>query len=271
VAAPRVPAPRDIGKALEHNLWQLWSRFGRGDGCALHATSDAIWFDTPVPSLPYNGVIRFAVPNDSDMRIDAIVAHYERRGVPFLWIVHPSAQPADLSKRLRARGLAEVEACPGMAVALRDLPEPGSPPEGIEIHEVTGSEEMHDFLQLLAWRWAVPVSESLLNVVRAFAVGTAGSPIRAWLARRNGVPVAKILLHLGAGAAGLYGATTRPEARGLGLARLLTLTALAAGRRAGYELGVLHSTSMAIGLYEKLGFRRHGTFRICAPPGTLHF
>lgn len=158
-----------------------------------------------------------------------------------------------------------------MAVALRDLPEPGSPPDGFDIREVAGHAEMQEFLQMLAWRWAVPVSASLLNIVRAFAVGTAGSPIRAWLARRDWVPVAKVLLHLGAGAAGLYGVTTRPEARGLGMARLLTLTALAAGRSAGYELDILHSTAMAVGLYEKLGFRTHGTFRIFAPPGTLHF
>lgn len=87
MAPPFFPAPRDVDQALEHNLWQLWSRFGRGEGCSLHATGGAIWFDTPVPSLPYNDVIRFTVESNTDSRIDAIIAHYEQRGVPFPWIV----------------------------------------------------------------------------------------------------------------------------------------------------------------------------------------
>ena len=38
--------------ALERNLWRMWSRFGRGDGCGLHEHDDALYFDTPIPTLP---------------------------------------------------------------------------------------------------------------------------------------------------------------------------------------------------------------------------
>jgi GNAT superfamily N-acetyltransferase len=58
--------------------------------------------------------------------------------------------------------------------------------------------------------------------------------------------------------------------RGLGLARILTLQALHAARNAGYKLSVLHSTPMAVGLYEKVGFRAIAPFRVFAPPQAVH-
>lgn len=37
-------------RALEENLWEMWSNFGRGPSCTLHDEGDALWFDTPIPS-----------------------------------------------------------------------------------------------------------------------------------------------------------------------------------------------------------------------------
>ena len=88
-----------VVRGLERNLWEMWCRFGRGDGCALHEEADAIWFDTPIPTLPYNAVLRFAAEGDVDRRIDALFDHYRKRGVPFMWVLHPTAQPADLDER----------------------------------------------------------------------------------------------------------------------------------------------------------------------------
>lgn len=257
--------------ALEENLWSLWSRFGRGDGCVLHDVSDATWFDTPIATLPYNGVIRFRATANVDSRIDAIFAHYGRRGVPFLWMVHPTASPG-IAERLRARGLEEAEACPGMTRPLAGMPIRQELPPGVTVSEVGADGDTGGLFELIGWRWQVPAEArpKLPEVARAFAVGIPGGPVRSWLAWRAGKPVAKVLLHLNAGVAGVYGVATRPEARGLGLARILTLQAFAAAEREGYGLGVLHSTPMARPMYEKLGFRAHALFRIFAPPGALH-
>lgn len=269
-----VPAPAGsaIVRALEENLQALWSRFGRGDGCALHDDGGALWFDTPLPTLPYNAVLRFAVDDEPERRVDALFEHYRRRSVPFLWIVHPSARPAHLAELLRRRGFEEAEVCPGMALDLDRLPEREPPPDGVEIAEAVAPRDVRDALDLIAWRWEVPsrLAPDLAATTRAFELGTPGSAVRAWLARRDGAPVAKVVLHLAAGAAGIYGVVTRPEARGLGLARRMTIAALHAAREAGHRLAVLHSTPMARSLYERLGFREHATFRVFAPPRALH-
>ena len=38
---------------LEANLWEFWSTFGRGPGCTLHDEGDALWFENPIPIMPY--------------------------------------------------------------------------------------------------------------------------------------------------------------------------------------------------------------------------
>ncbi|HUF52876.1 MAG TPA: hypothetical protein VMR52_03770 [Dehalococcoidia bacterium] len=134
----------------------MWSRFGRGNACRLHDPDGAIWFDTPIPTLPYNMVIKFVVGEDADQRINEIFDHYGRRKVPFAWLVHPSAQPGDLSDRLRARGLEEAEEAMGMAMDLAGLPSPDEVPAGVEIEEVDEQSEVMEFLELTAWRWEVP-------------------------------------------------------------------------------------------------------------------
>lgn len=171
--------------AHERNLWALWSRFGRGEGCVLHEEEDALWFDTPVPVLPYNAVLRFVVEKDTDRRIDALFAHYSRRKVPFVWLVHPSARPQDLADRLSARGLEEAEVCPGISMDLRGLPEQGGPPTEVEIREVRDRLEVDEALELVAWRWNVPpdVRPALAGVMRAFDVGVPGGAVRYWIAR----------------------------------------------------------------------------------------
>lgn len=85
-----------------------------------------------------------------------------------------------------------------------------------------------------------------------------------WQAWRGDQPIAKAGMYLSSGSAGIYGVVTRPEARGLGLARSLTLTALHEAHSSGYNLAVLHSTPMAVNLYRSIGFDSIAEFRFFA-------
>jgi ribosomal protein S18 acetylase RimI-like enzyme len=75
-------------------------------------------------------------------------------------------------------------------------------------------------------------------------------------------------MYLASGSAGIYAVVTRPEARRLGLARILMLVALEFARARGYKLAVLHSTPMAEGLYRSLGFETVAEFRVFASVET---
>jgi GNAT superfamily N-acetyltransferase len=259
--------PKDtVLRAIEHNLLEMWSNFGRGPGCTLCDEGDALWIDTPIPTLPYNAVLQFMVTSDIDRRIDLILDHYQRRQVAYMWMVHPSSMPSDLGERLIERGLKEVEVVSGMAANLDDLIDPLAAPERFEIHEVDNETAKNYLLEFVAWRWHVPTEAKphLYAFNQVFHIGTPSAKIHCWLAWHEGAPVSKVVLYCAAGAAGIHGVSTKPEARDKGLASILTLEALQAARKAGYKLSVLHSTPMAQSLYEKLGFHHVAPYRIFA-------
>ncbi len=253
-------------QALEHNLWSLWSWFGRGPDCSLHDEGDALWFETPIPTLPYNMVLRFAVTSDIDRRINSIVEQYRRRRVAFLWVIHPSSMPKDLGNRLRKRGLQEIEICAGMAANLVDLPELSSEPKDFEIRELDNETAANHLVDFAAWRWHVPegAKPHLGAYIQVLRIGKPSPILRCWMAWCGQLPLSKVALHCGAKAAGIYAVATRPQARGQGLAGTLTIEALRAARQRGYQLAVLHSTPMAVNLYTKLGFRHVAPFRLFA-------
>jgi ribosomal protein S18 acetylase RimI-like enzyme len=255
--------------ALESNFWSVWRQFGRAPGCALHEADGAVWFETPITVPPYNMVVRFT--GGGGVTIDAILNRFRARKVPPLWVVHPTS-PTDLTQCLAERGLVEVEEVTGMVANLADLPAAPPVPAGVEIHAVTPSQDFEPFLEYVAARWEVPLAErpTLAAIVRSFRVGGEHSLTRAWLFVKDGKVLAKAGTHDTDDVVGLYGVATKPEARGLGLARLVCLTALQAARERGQRVGVLHSTPMAVSLYRAMGFREVAPFRLYALPNSFH-
>ncbi|HYN88354.1 MAG TPA: GNAT family N-acetyltransferase [Ardenticatenaceae bacterium] len=241
---------------VEANLWEAWTNFGLGPGCTLHDEGDALWFETPIPLIPYNGVLKFQVEKNVDQRIDTVIRHFRARGVPFLWVVHPTGSPPSLAEQLQERGVQEIELMPGMARSLAELPDASPLPEGVEVREAIEESDVREIYEFAAWRWGVPEAEipQLGSLLRSFRIGQPDSKLRMWLAWRDGVPVSKLGLYHAAGSAGIYGVVTKVEARGLGLASVLMVEALKAAKAKGQELAVLHSSPLAENLYKRLGF-----------------
>jgi len=108
---------------IERNLWATWSTFGRGPACSLHEEKDALWLETPIPIVPYNGVLKFLGQGNVDQRIATFVEHFRQRKTQFMWIVHPSTQPTELRDHLQRRGLKDIELMFGMSMDLDEIPE----------------------------------------------------------------------------------------------------------------------------------------------------
>ena len=251
---------------IEQNLWETWSNYGCGPECTLHDEEDVLWFETPIPIIPYNGVLRFRVKEGIDEMIDRLIERFHGRGVEFTWLVHPSSFPPDLADRLQKRGLKYIEPIHGMARTLANLPDVPLPPKGFEIRKVADESDVTAFYHFAAWRWHIPEEyEELYRAIAAgFQLGKPGSRAHMWQAWCEGQPVDKAGLYLGSGSAGIHGVVTKPEACRLGLARILTLTALHEAQKSGYRLAVLHSTPMAQSLYQSLSFTTIAEFRLFA-------
>jgi ribosomal protein S18 acetylase RimI-like enzyme len=251
---------------IERNMWETWSNYGRAPGCTLHDKRDAIWFETPMPMIPYNGVLKFQVTHNAHVRIETIVDHFTTRNVPYMWTVHPSSLPPDLPRQLEEHGLKDVEPLYGMARSLSQLPQVPPLPRDIEVRKVADERDVGAFYQFAAWRWNIPEEHRQLYaaIVSQFRFGMPDSKAHMWQAWHEGQPIAKAGMYLGSGSAGIYAVVTKPEARRLGLARILTLTALHMASDSGYQLAVLHSTPMAEALYESIGFSTLAEFRLFA-------
>ena len=249
---------------LEENLWQMWANVGCGPGCALHDEGDLLWFETPIPIMPYNGIVKCLVTADVDRRIDKVLRHFAEREVAFMWVMHPSSLPLDLADRLEARGLYEAEVVPGMVRTLDSLPEVPPLPEGVMLRKVTAESDASAFYDFAAWRWGVPeaYTDQMSAIMTSFRFGQPGSRAHMWQAWQKDQPIAKAGMYLTSGSAGIYAVVTRPEARRRGLARILTLVALTEARRRGQHLAVLHSSPAGEGLYRSMGFETAAEFRL---------
>ena len=263
---------RNTIRALEENFCSMWAQFGNGQNCTIHRTDGAVWLDTPIPNIPYNGVLSFAADETADTAIDRIFAHYAERHVPFFWFLHPSARPTDLGSRLRARGFDVAETVQGMAMDLALLPPMLEPSDGVTIEQVLGDDATNGFLDFVAWRWAVKEDhrKQLGSIASAIGLGTRHAPTRAFVVHERGELAAKATIHVRGNVAGLYGVTTKPEFRGKGHGRLVSLCALRAAREAGARFAILHSSPMAVSLYESLGFAAIAPFHVFTLPNTFH-
>lgn len=256
----------EVIQRIEINFWTTWYNFGRGPGCLLHDDGDILWFETPIPIVPYNTVMKFQARENVDEKIDSIVRLFFDRNVTQLWIVHPSSSPADLAERLSKRGLQEVEVAPCMARDLVDLPASPPRPAGVEIRKVMTASDLLQVHELAAWRWGVPEEfhTQLREIINLYDVGKPDSKTHFWLAWKDGSPIAKLGMHCSDDTAGIYGVVTKPEARGLGLASILMVEAMKFAKADGYKLAVLNSSPLAEELYKRLGFITVTSFRLFA-------
>ena len=239
-------SPAEVIAAIEANMAEFWKCFGRLPGAEMHDEPDLLWFATGVPDGSLNGVIlsQFA-DEDAVSRIDETVGYFERRRLPMQWWVGPSSQPADLGKRLEARGLAPRPwGPPGMALDL-DALESRPAPAGLTVHRVRDEATVK--------RW-LAASGAQTEALARTGIEPEG-PMRHYVGLLDGEPVGASSLMLAAGVASLQLVATVPEARRRGVGTAMSLAPMLDARELGYGIGILASSPLGFGVYRRIGFR----------------
>ena len=249
-------------EAIEQAFISQWAHFGQGPGGEFHSDGDLTWTEAPVPELPYNSVLRTRLGDDADARIDAVVEHFRGREVQFMWLVTPSAQPADLARRLAERGLSLVEHGTGMSLDPAHWKAGPRATGGPITYREVGDEDMWAYEELIASYWELG-AESREYV---FGVNRWGHELghgRRLVAFKDGEPVGKAYLSytlgedslsVSADTASIFGVYVKPEARGHRVATTLMELLIDAAFESGRKRVVLHSSEMAFGLYLRMGF-----------------
>lgn len=245
-------------EALEEALVTQWTNFGRGPGGAYFDDGELIWTEAPVSQLPYNAIVRTRLARDVEERIDAIVNRFRARGAQFIWVVHPSAQPANLERLLPNHGLSLAGREMGMALDLTSWMRRSVQSDGpIQYREIDDERGLADCNELVAQYWDLgqetrPYVEVCIQ--RAFGFGDRG----VWFAAyKEGEPVGKAYLSLQGldDTASIWGVYVKSTARGYGVGTKLTELAIERAAGLGKSRVVLASSEMGLNVYRRIGFK----------------
>lgn len=246
---------------IEAAFERHWRHFGLYPGASLRDEDGVLWFESPIRHLPYNWVIRTQIPVDLDVNavIDRVAATFRARDVPFMWIQRPSDRPVDLAQRLAVQGLDLVEDVTGMDLDLNDWQsDPNTSHAELRVVDAPGADPrgLRDYEELIRTYWSVPEEQRhLIETLNRYwtAERSLGFRLVAYL---EGRPVGKAFVNLEdvPSWVAIFGVAVRPEARGQGIATALMNEAIARGQAAGARRAVLDSSSMALGLYRRMGF-----------------
>jgi ribosomal protein S18 acetylase RimI-like enzyme len=249
--AEQIISPAELNAAIDENIAASWRTMGLMPGAELRETPEMIWVVTGVPIPSFNGVVcaRLDSAGAAAAVAEALEA-FRRRGVPMMWLVGPTSQPADLGALLVEHGLEHIGDEPGMAIDLDLLRDEPPAPEGLVVERVDDEAALRDWCGFAG----DPVMiQRLFDWLRAAALGSDRTMVN-YLGRLAGRPVATASLVLAAGVAGIYNVGTLPEAQRRGIGTHMTREALRDARASGYRVGVLHSSKMGVEVYRRLGF-----------------
>jgi ribosomal protein S18 acetylase RimI-like enzyme len=204
-----------------------------------------------VASAHLNGVLRLAPGADAAEVLARARRFFDGPPRQFVvWTRHEA--DADLEEVLRRAGLVLTRE-PGIPcmVTRRRLGET-APPAGIELRPVAGARDAADYARVAAS--AFDLDLDLARAIFAGPDGLLAPHVAAFVARREGVPVASALTLRAVGIAGIYYVGTVPAARGQGLGELCTRAVTNAAFDLGARAVVLQASIMGEPLYRKMGF-----------------
>ena len=242
--------------AVVNNLIDYFVSLDQSDGAEVQSGPGYTRWHTPISHPWYNGVTCTLSPDKDACRFaEESIEHFKARDVRvFSWWCRSAQSLTEWEPVLASLGFRRDDATPGMAVCLPSLHReyPFSP--RLEIRVVRDLPALAEWVHTLIVGYELP-RDWEDSFYRMLAGMTLDWPVHYYLGYLNGHPVATSNAYLASGVVGVYCVATLPEARGQGLGAAVTLASLEDGERLGYHVGVLQSSKMGYGVYQRLGFQ----------------
>jgi GNAT superfamily N-acetyltransferase len=255
------PNQSEIEHAIEFNLYEFVRVMSTIDleDMIYEETDFFSRYSTGIPFFLFNAVWNSHIPSEVAIKkIKENITFFEKRQVPFLWIIGPSSSPKNMGELLIKNGLV-LDKQPGMAYNLKILEAEREPLKKIEIIKVENVETLKVWNDVVLTGFALPkeLLSDLFYKAFSFMLLNDTPYASAFLAYYKGKPVASSLVFYEAGVAGIYNVTTFEEARGKGIGTAITLAPLIEAKKLGYEIAILQSSENALNMYKLMGFKEY--------------
>lgn len=256
-----VTSPQLVARAIEANFCEFLGLMSHWPKAEVHDGPDCLWTLTDVPFPFFNSVFRaWLAQDDVDAAIEAAISRCASRNVSMLWLTGPSTTPSDLMAHLRAHGFTHDpdEDRLGMAVDLLGLAGEPPMPAGLAIEQVNDIEGLRICNNIVSVALGFPqfASEAVEDWFTSVGIG-ADLPLRHFVGRLDGKPVAGASLFLAGGVASIQGVATVPGARRRGVGTAMVLALLREARAERYQVAVVEAREAVVGLYRRVGFEEY--------------
>ncbi len=214
---------------------------------------EVTWFCNKPGGEPSNYILRTQLAGDTaDEEIDRLLARIGGMTGHMDWLVFPTCRPADLGKRLDARGMAGHRAGTWMTADLTQLPDAPAVPPRFTIRWV------QDDAELWVWKLAQDAGfgEDEQLYYDAYAQDGYGTQAAArhYVGFQDEQAVTSGTLLMSDGIASIYNVSTPPELRRRGYGSAITAYMMEEAIRCGYRLAWIWASDAGKSVYARLGF-----------------
>ncbi len=247
-------------KAFETNLWDRASFLVKARKEAeVQNTSDLLVVDSGLPCKALNVIGRSTLhPRFALDRIEAAIKRFRVKSSPFVWVLTPQFGHGAMEPTLKDLGLKCPEEEWIMDMPLDTGAVHGNMPAGLTIKQVTLTEQVEQFAEVLA-NAATPPDEHLKTFFAdTKEAATTPSPLKLYVGYVNNEPVAVLETFNAHGILNFYSMASLASVRGKGYAGALLLNALKEAKKASLRLAGLQTPESGRALYERIGFKPVG-------------
>jgi ribosomal protein S18 acetylase RimI-like enzyme len=220
----------------------------------MHTVDDETlyWFISKRPA-PGNIILRTRWSDDGiEEHIDALFEQIGQQIDEIGWMVFPGDQPADLGKRLEARGMAGGSGGNWLWSDLTTLGVSPTVAKTFHIERVSDDAMMGEWLHASEAGFGIE-SSCFYDAYARHGYGTDAFSLH-YIGYLDDTPVTSATLLDAGGGATIYDLSTPQAFRGRGFGGALTHALMSEIRKRGYNDTWIWSSDMAQSLYRKLGF-----------------
>lgn len=250
------PRLTEIIESSWYDFFKAWGSTPYGE---VYEEDELKWVNLNVPQTHHGVFLAKLKRENMDEKIEEAIAYFRSKKLPFRWRIGTTKSPTPLGRALEAHGFTYSGTAPGMAVELDKMNEEHSPPKNLEIRQAQNEQALRDYLWVMCptfsvgqfiWNW--------FNFEKSIGFGK-DLPRRNYVGYLDGRPVSCAHMLITRGVVGIFCVATLPEVRGMGMGTALTLEPLKTARDMGFKVGVLQSSRMGLGIYNKIGFKQYCT------------